>query len=369
MTETLNVCMISKFPPIEGGMSSSAYWLADAISQDERFNVTVITNSNVVEEEHAIGDCDLKIDNLDVRYIGINDQFIIPKRHYDIAGFIEVFFDVVKEKRIDVIDAQYLIPYGIVAYLINKMFKIPYIIRHGGSDVDRFFRKGVYGQLLRQVIENASIVDSTDEFIYSKSKRHISLPTYVPPPVFNTNGRSYSLKIRAAYIGKLVKLYETKGLDKIVNSFRTLKNKVDITFLSQGLGMNDFIRNVNPDYIKFNDFIPPWKMPSFYKNIDCVLYFVKNNPLPDWSNVVVEALASGVKIITDDVSFFSKFGLSENVLNSDFIQVNLDDSPENIYEALLKGLSKKSSLPHFDYSKFIVENKELYIETAKVASI
>ena len=54
MKKSLSVCMISKFPPIQGGMAASAYWLAKDFAKDEDLDLTILTNSNVVEREYFV---------------------------------------------------------------------------------------------------------------------------------------------------------------------------------------------------------------------------------------------------------------------------------------------------------------------------
>jgi hypothetical protein len=53
MSQNLKVCIISKFPPIEGGMSAKAYWLATGLA-DHDVGVTVLTNANLVEKEYFV---------------------------------------------------------------------------------------------------------------------------------------------------------------------------------------------------------------------------------------------------------------------------------------------------------------------------
>jgi glycosyltransferase involved in cell wall biosynthesis len=369
MSQTLSVCIISKFPPIQGGMAARAYWLARGLSEDG-IDVTVLTNNNVVEKEHSISNCIVDSNPcLDIKCMELNYQLIIPQRHYDIAGFIESFLRITRAKKIDVIDAQYLVPYGIVAYLINKICSIPYIIRHGGSDIDKILKNGIYEELLLKVIFNASVVDSLDEFIQTKSQKFVRFLPYVPNELFfNDKNRDASKdgRIRIAYIGKLMKLYHLKDLQRIVETFRPLQNRIKLTFLTQGLGINDFQSSINTDYVEFKNFIPPWDMPSFYQKIDYITYFVKNNTLPDWSNIVPEALACGVKIITDDISFFAKFLLPSECIANNFIQIDLNDDPEWIYEKMSSGIARESSFFECDYAKYIEQNKKLYIDCQSV---
>ena len=47
----MRICFISKYPPIEGGVSSKAYWLAKALGE-RGHEVHIVTNSLEVEDEY-----------------------------------------------------------------------------------------------------------------------------------------------------------------------------------------------------------------------------------------------------------------------------------------------------------------------------
>jgi len=109
-----------------------------------------------------------------------------------------------------------LIPYGIVGYLASRISGIPFIIRHGGSDLAKFWKERIFGHLLQEVIQNASLMLSDD------------------------------------------------------------KNKE-----------------------LFKNFVHPANMPDLLANVDFILSFFRDNPIRDFSNIVCEALWSGIRLITD----------------------------------------------------------------------
>ena len=61
----MKICMISKYPPIEGGVSSKTYWTAKALGE-RGHEVHIVTNALEVEEEYREG-------------IDINDPNYTPK--------------------------------------------------------------------------------------------------------------------------------------------------------------------------------------------------------------------------------------------------------------------------------------------------
>lgn len=355
----MNVCMITKFPPIQGGMSSTAYWLARGLAEDG-VDVTVLTNSNIVERDYCITGAEFDNDsNLDVKCIDISDQFIIPRRSYDLISFFDKFWKIYKNKKIDVIDAHYLVPYGIVAYVLHKITGIPYILRHGGSDVEKFLKRGVYDDLFADVIENAACVNTIDKYVQSLSPHYEEFPMFIPnEKLFNEKNRKEiheGDKIRIAYIGKVLRLYDDRDLTSIVNAFRPLKDKVSLIFLAQGAGMEDFKANVDTSFVEFQDFIPPWRMPEFYKTIDYVVYHVNKNPIPDWSNVVLEAFMSGVKVLTDNKKFFNSFTPFFGNIMDRILEVDLESGGDKIYSQLLDDMGFHNPMDKTFFEK--VEDK------------
>ena len=47
----MKVCFFSKYPPIEGGISSRTYWLAKALGE-RKIEVHLVTNALEVEENY-----------------------------------------------------------------------------------------------------------------------------------------------------------------------------------------------------------------------------------------------------------------------------------------------------------------------------
>ncbi|MBA7662612.1 hypothetical protein ES703_70641 [subsurface metagenome] len=47
----MKICMIGKYPPIEGGVSTRTYWLARALGE-QGVEVHIVTNAQEVEEEY-----------------------------------------------------------------------------------------------------------------------------------------------------------------------------------------------------------------------------------------------------------------------------------------------------------------------------
>lgn len=306
----MKVCMITKFPPIEGGVSAAAYWLARGLAE-AGVEVHVVTNSQSVEKEYLIPSCDLR-NNLPqgvaVHQVAIDTPWHIPFSPLYEAKLLDKALEVCATHQIELLDGFYLIPYGITAFLAAKLTGLPYVIRHGGSDLAKFWRQGMLPELLRLTISQATAVVSDRPEISHLNENCCSIPRYIPDERFFQPDQEGVREIPTfAYVGKINYYWQHKGIDRILEFWRPYRGNSRLLFLGGGLGKDDFIARCKPAGVEFCAFLPPWKMPAFLQRVDYLFYLVKNNPIPDVSNLALEAVASGVRILTDDVGAFSLY--------------------------------------------------------------
>jgi len=367
----MKICMVSKFPPIQGGIASRTYWLARGLAE-AGCEITVITNSDCVEKEYKITGCDdhLKsLKNIKIYSIGDDNPWHIPNSHLFTTRLLNSVLEILKLEQFDLIDSGYLVPYGIVAYLAHKITSIPYIIRHGGSDIAKFMNHPEYRTVIEAAIKHASavITDKTHADLFSLLNDNVViLPPYVPDErLFKPSTKKKERSV-FAYIGKINYHWHRRGLDKIVEIFKELNScNYQLLFVAQGLGLENFkksIENQMIEQISFQSFIPPWEIPSLLSSIDYLFHFEIDEPIKSPSNLVVEALASGVEIITNyDLPAvhgvhrinLDKIALCVNYLNN-LKQKEALATPASVLKGLLKELG---------YQDYIRQNIEIYRNT------
>jgi glycosyltransferase involved in cell wall biosynthesis len=202
----MKICIISKFPPIQGGISAKTYWMAKGLAE-RGVEVHVITNANCVEEEYRIDDQSPELPaNLTVHYVMPDIPWHIPCSELYIPRLLDKSLEIIGDNQIDLIDVNYLIPYGIVGYLLSNITGIPYVLRHGGSDIAKFLEQGVFGHLLPEVTRNASAIVTDDKnrnFFKDNNSNIYTLPRYVPDErYFKPAVGSHGIPT-FAYIGKI----------------------------------------------------------------------------------------------------------------------------------------------------------------------
>ena len=368
----MNVCIISKFPPIQGGISAKTYWMTRGLAEKD-VTVHIVTNANCVEQEYRIDDQSLELPlKLNVHFVDPDIPWHIPSSDLYVPRLLDKALEIIADTHIDVIDTNYLIPYGIVGYMLSKITGIPYILRHGGSDIAKFLEPGIFRRLLSEVIRNASAIitdDKNKKFFEAINPNIHVLPRYIPDEKhFKPTIASRKIPTFAC-IGKINYYWKYKGLDKIIDIFSGIPNQYALRFVGQGKGFIEFEKFVNDHNMKppeFKKFIHPAHMPSLLDDIDYLLYFQKDNPIKDFSNIVCEALWSGVTVITDETADMHEYaqytrGISENQI----IRLKLEDvdAAQSQIAMLInqwQGQSRCNLEIDYTYDRYIDETLSVY---------
>jgi glycosyltransferase involved in cell wall biosynthesis len=371
----MKICIISKYPPIEGGISAKTYWMAKGFAE-RGVEVHVITNANCVEKEYCVNDSAPELPpNVTLHYTDSNIPWHIPFSELYETRLLDKALEVVLKNKIDVIDTNYLIPYGIVGYLLSNMTGIPHVLRHGGSDLAKFLNTGIFKHLLEKVIQNAAaiITDEQNERLFkNRNSSTVILPRYIPDErVFHPSTMPHYVPTFAC-IGKINYYWKYKSLDKIAELFAGIREKHRLLLIGQGKGYADFahhveIRGLNrSEFIKF---VHPEHMPALLAQIDYLLFFTQDNPIKDFSNIVCEALWSGIPVITDktmDITEYTQFinlNPKRQIIRLDLENV---ESARNQISTLIKNFNSSTRCPigiKYSYDRYIEENLIIYRNT------
>ena len=136
----MKIVLISKYPPIEGYVSSCTFWLAKGLA-GRGHKVAVVTNAFEVEDRHRermSGD-DLEHyqkGSLSVRNTDpFQDYQLIPEAN----PFCEKLAAAAIEQSgdADILDAWYFVSYGSAGMLAKAATGLPLVLRHAGSDIGR----------------------------------------------------------------------------------------------------------------------------------------------------------------------------------------------------------------------------------------
>lgn len=368
----MKICLISKYPPIQGGISAKTFWMAKGFAEIG-IEIHVVTNGNCVEKEYFINDNPPEtVPNLFIHFIDTEIPWHIPNSQLYISSLLDKTLEVIDKYQIDLLDTHYLIPYGIVGYLTSKIKGIPYIIRHGGSDISKFYERGIFKSLLENVIKDATaiITDSKNASLFKTNDSvKTKLPRYIPDEKYF---KPISVRHEVptfAFIGKINYYWKHKGLDKIVDLFSGIKHEYKLLFIGQGNGFNEFssfVSQTGLESFEYQKFLHPVRIPDLLNNIDFLINFCQDSPIKDFSNIVCEALWSGVSIITDQTMDFDEYSKYIEIMSQEQI-VKLDINNIKIAQQRIEGLignwnnsTRYQNKIKYGFDKYINENIEVY---------
>jgi len=349
----MNVCILSKYPPLEGGIAARAYWLARLYAEDG-MNVHVVSNANAAEKEYRIEGCYPHIQTLPgIKLHEVTAEFPwhIPNEPHSLAKLVDTALEVVKKNQIDVIDASYLVPYGIAAFLVSQLTGVPYIIRHGGSDLAKFLKAGQLRYLLKATLEGAAAIvtdpDHDEAFADFQTPREHLAPYMPNPKHFHTTERKDNASPNLLYLGKINWHWQRKGLDRILACLPLLPDDWEMHWVGQGRGEADFIGHAAKSpgcEVSLSPFIPPWRVPDLLRQSDYVFCLSVDEPIRSFSNVFAEAACCGATIVVDRSFDFKTY--SPLLEGDDGLVLRVEsENPESIARALIRHWREREMLP------------------------
>ena len=301
------IALLSKYPPLEGGISAKTYWLARGLAK-RGHSIHVVTHGVLAGQEYQIQGAESPPDtmpNLSVHRPLDEIPWHIPEDNEYALALLDTTLNVIREHKIQILDTGYLVPYGIVGHLAKLITGVRYIVRHGGSDLEKFLKKRVLGALLDEAIASADIVitEKGGEKILGAIASNLAYqPAYVPDESVFRPHVTQQPRWRLATIGKINYHWEHKALNSIVDIMVQLAPQFECLIVGQGKGLADFRQSLSPKIsasFKWTPFVPPWQMPNLLNQLDAIFVFESKLPHPVISNLVLEAVWSGVGIITD----------------------------------------------------------------------
>jgi glycosyltransferase involved in cell wall biosynthesis len=167
----LKICMIGKFPPIEGGVSMRTYWSAHRLAA-RGHEVHVVTNAkeaeppfrmHMREEDWARCEADYGGGRVTVHWTDPVDasQLYLPMASAFVSKLSSLAARVCSEHAIEVVFSHYLEPYGVAGHLAAEMAGLPHVVRMAGSDSGRLWRHPQFEPLYDHVLRSAEIVVAT----------------------------------------------------------------------------------------------------------------------------------------------------------------------------------------------------------------
>lgn len=167
----MKLCLVGKYPPIQGGVSTTTYWIARGLAA-RGHEVHVVTNAPEVEpifradldaaderwlepEFHGAGGrvvvhASAQFDSRALSHIPLANPFVSK-----LAGLAT---EVIELHGCVAVLAYYLEPYAVAGWLAAKWTGRPLIVKHAGSDLDRLMRVPELATTYKQILRSADAV-------------------------------------------------------------------------------------------------------------------------------------------------------------------------------------------------------------------
>ena len=363
-----------EFPPIGGGAGKANLCLLHEYAKCEDLQVDVLTSApkpGFVEEVFS--------DNIRIFKVGIRKQQLHYWRKSEVMAWLlktrRHYYRLVRENQYDLSHAFFAFPTGWFCY--RDAAKLPYIISLRGSDVPGYnMRLGLDYKLLsglfRRIWSKASIVVANSkglrslafdfmpdldikvipngidtEKFYPSQKPDISKPLQMLTVCRLIGRKRIDLLIRAtAHASKLgldVQL-NIAGYGNLLDPLQSLANELDIA-----------------DKVIFMGRIPSEQMPQLYRDNDI---FVMSSAHEGMSNAMLEAMASGLPIITTECEGVEELiadnGIIVQTANPEDFTQAIKQIAENrdVYERMSTAARKRAN--EFNWNTVATDYLELY---------
>ena len=319
----MNLLFISKYPPIEGGVSAQSYWLAKALGE-KGHKVYVVSNCWEVETRYReqIEESELRLlEPKNVELFSTSPEFrppILFSRYYE-SRLTSMALDAIKKYSIDAVYSHYLLPYGVSALMLKKLAGKPWVLQHAGSDITRLFSfpqlKPIFVECLNNADKVIGYANTRQKFVENSldAGKLAHIGRSINLNEFNPNAEPFDLPKYGAendatiftYFGKISGLKKTYEL---VNAASEIKDEnFRIVFVTEAGNsaeeLKEHARKLGVlDKIALMPFMPPWKIPSIMKASTCIVcpeseetpYLPKGTHGPQ---IAREAMAVGKPVI------------------------------------------------------------------------
>jgi glycosyltransferase involved in cell wall biosynthesis len=308
----MNILMICKYPPIQGGVSAENYWLAQQLAENGH-TISVVTNANEVEDKFKIELSNEDKDKLtgfrleeSIKIYSTEvdpAHMFIPHNNPIVTKLVSSALIAIKNSKPELIYSSYLEPYGVVAFIVSMMTNIPFTFKHAGSDIGRLLKSNTLAPLYTEVLQNASVILTSplhhelfEKLGVEKHRMIENVSVRMPGDVFYPEDRKTNDRFVIGVYGKTGK---AKGTYKLLKALVELK-KQGYSFLLRAHWAGRDIEKIKEkvseyeldNFVEILPYTAPWNIPSFIRSCDCIValenhfsvtFHTPSLPLEVWS--------------------------------------------------------------------------------------
>ncbi|HEX6502705.1 MAG TPA: glycosyltransferase family 4 protein [Terriglobales bacterium] len=165
----MRICAVMKYPPIEGGVSARAYWVARSLAA-RGHQVSVITNAAEVEDEYRIWMSEEDEERLEASFPnGGKVKLVqtgsfrrslshIPWSNPFVTKLAALATGEIRATGADILFSWYFEPYSLSGSLAASWTGVPHVVQHAGSDRTRLMSHPELSLAYHEMLRHASKV-------------------------------------------------------------------------------------------------------------------------------------------------------------------------------------------------------------------
>ncbi len=297
-----------EFPPLGGGASPVSYEIAKRLSETGKYYIDVVTMGGYdgLPTKEKINQ------NLIIHRVKcIRRKKQTSQPHEQLTYLISAFFKVkqlIKKKQYHLCHCHFVIPTGVLAYLLKKKYGLEYVITSHGSDIpgfnpDRFnFLHRFTRPFIKKIILQANKTITPSEYLKKLILKNVDSNlghklNHIPNGIDTINFRPLQKKKIILSSGRMIR---RKGFQHLIKAYSQLNNQdYQLHICGDGPYLNylkKFAKKLDSNII-FHGWLdnksPEYQQLLAETSIYCLLSNRENASVS-----LLEALASGCAIVT-----------------------------------------------------------------------
>jgi glycosyltransferase involved in cell wall biosynthesis len=315
----VKVLQISKYPPIQGGVSAECFWLAQTLSELGHA-ITVLTNADEVEPEYKVSwttsdkeFCERQRGDYPVVVVStITDHrhYYIPAGTPVVSKLVSTGLELVERVGPDVIFSSYLEPYGVAGAFLSAVTGVPHATSHGGSDVGRLMKTRGLAKCHEMVFNSACAVVTNrgDQLRIPAEKRIPATSIRLRSDIFYPVPSEKRKKVVLGIYGKVGRNKGTTELLTVVSRLIAKGIEIGLMCLWGRQGMDKVSKAISDlgiaSSVQISPFVPHWRIPQFIWACDAILFLENNFPIAEhYPLAPLEALSCGRPVLlTEEIA-------------------------------------------------------------------